>query len=294
MANDQIVESAYAKINLTLEIIGKRRDGYHNLASVMQTVDLSDDVVISEADTLTIECDDQSISSEINLAGKAAQVLADEVGRKPEIRIDISKNIPVSGGLGGGSTDAAAVLRGLNQLWTLDLSLDELTEIAAKIGSDVPFLVRGGTSLVQGRGEEVTPIADAPIGRVLVLYPNIDLEQPTQKTANVFAHVTPNLYTRGNLTHKLAARIRSEGDCPPEFFFNQFGTIGDELFDGWSDQVGLLHSLGATDVFMCGAGPSMFTVPPSKELGTAWHLLLTSVYQRSAFLAEPVPGIREE
>lgn len=294
MATDQVIESAYAKINLTLEIIGKRRDGYHNLASVMQTVDLSDDVVISDSDMLTVDCDDESIPPDINLAGKAAQVLADEVDRRSEARIVIRKRIPVSGGLGGGSTDAAAVLRGLNKLWDLGLSLDELTEIAANIGSDVPFLVRGGTSLVQGRGEEVTSITDAPIERILILYPKVDLEQPVQKTANVFAHVKPNLYTRGNLTHKLAARIRSGGDCPPEFFFNQFGTIGDELFNGWSEEVGLLQSLGATDVFMCGAGPSMFTVPPTKELGTAWHLLLTSVHQKSAFLVEPVQGIREE
>jgi len=294
MAPDQVVESAYAKINLTLEIIGKRRDGYHNLASVMQTVNLSDDVVISDSETLTVECDDESIPPDINLAGKAAQVLADEVDRRSEAKIVIRKRIPVSGGLGGGSTDAAAVLRGLNQLWNLGLSLNELTVIAAKIGSDVPFLIRGGTALVQGRGEEVTPITDAPIERVLIFYPEIDLDQPAQKTANVFAHVTPNLYTRGNLTHKLAARIRSGGDCPPEFFFNQFGTIGDELFDGWSEEVGLLHSLGATDVFMCGAGPAMFTVPPTRELGTAWHLLLTSVQQKSAFLVEPVQGIREK
>lgn len=294
MAPDQVVESAYAKINLTLEIIGKRRDGYHNLASVMQTVDLSDDVVISDSDMLTVDCDDESIPPDINLAGKAAQVLADEVDRRSEARIVIRKRIPVSGGLGGGSTDAAAVLRGLNKLWNLGLSLDELTEIASNIGSDVPFLVRGGTSLVQGRGEEVTSITDAPIERILILYPKVDLDQPVQKTANVFAHVTPNLYTRGNLTHKLAARIRSGGDCPPEFFFNQFGTIGDELFNGWSEELGLLQSLGATDVFMCGAGPSMFTVPPTKELGTAWHLLLTSVHQKSAFLVEPVQGIREE
>ncbi len=294
MAPDQVVESAYAKINLTLEIIGKRRDGYHNLASVMQTVDLSDDVVISDSDMLTVDCDDEAIPPDINLAGKAAQVLADEVDRRSEARIVIRKRIPVSGGLGGGSTDAAAVLRGLNKLWNLGLSLDELTEIASNIGSDVPFLVRGGTSLVQGRGEEVTSITDAPIERILILYPKVDLDQPVQKTANVFAHVTPNLYTRGNLTHKLAARIRSGGDCPPEFFFNQFGTIGDELFNGWSEELGLLQSLGATDVFMCGAGPSMFTVPPTKELGTAWHLLLTSVHQKSAFLVEPVQGIREE
>ena len=93
--------------------------------------------------------------------------------------------------------------------------------------------------------------------------------------------------------HKLAARIRSGGDCPPEFFFNQFGTLADELFPGWGIERDGLMALGARDVMLCRAGPSMFTVPPSKELGTAWHLLLTSVHGKNAFLVDPVPAISE-
>ncbi len=292
-SNINITEKAYAKVNLTLEILGKRRDGYHNLASVMQTVDLYDTVSITESDEIVVSCDDEQITPEINLATKAANVLRERSGVAMGAQIAIEKNIPVSAGLGGGSTDAAATLRGLNKLWNLGLSMDELTEIAADIGSDVPFLVCGGTSLVQGRGEDVTPVAAAKIPKFLILTPKVDLENPTAKTASVFAHVNESMFTRGNLTHKLAARIRTGGDCPPEFFFNQFGVLAETLFPGWGSQRDKLMSLGARDVILCGAGPSMFTIPPSKELGTAWHLLLTTIHGLNAYLADPAPAIPE-
>ena len=288
-----IEEKAYAKINLTLEILGKRRDGYHNLASVMQTVDLFDNVTITQGEDIVVTCDDDQITPEINLATKAANVLKQRTGVTNGAHITIEKNIPVSAGLGGGSTDAAATLRGLNKLWKLGFSFDELTEIAADIGSDVPFLVRGGTSLVQGRGEDVTPITAAKIPKIMILTPEVTLENPTAKTASVFSHVNESMFTRGNLTHKLAARIRSGSDCPPEFFFNQFGNLAESLFPGWNAERDQLMALGARDVMLCGAGPSMFTVPLSKELGTAWHLLLTTVHGKKAFIADLSPAIDE-
>ena len=142
---------------MTLEIRGKRRDGYHNLVSIMQTVDLFDEVKISSADDLRVRCDDLNIPVESNLAIRAARLLREQAGISDGAYIEINKNIPVSAGLGGGSSDAAAVLRGLNKLWNLRLALSELTGLAAEVGSDEPFLVRGGTSLIQGRGETVTP-----------------------------------------------------------------------------------------------------------------------------------------
>jgi 4-diphosphocytidyl-2-C-methyl-D-erythritol kinase len=288
-----ITEKGYAKVNLTLEILGKRRDGYHNLASVMQTVELFDTITFTESDELVVSCSDAQIAPEANLSTKAAEVLLQRTGSSSGARIDIQKNIPVSAGLGGGSADAAATLRGLNKLWSLGLSIEDLVELAIIIGSDVPFLVQGGTALVQGRGEDVTPISAAKIPKFLILTPEVDLRSPTNKTASVFGHVNESMFTRGSLTHKLAARIRSGGDCPPEFFFNQFGTLADELFPGWGIERDGLMALGARDVMLCGAGPSMFTVPPSKELGTAWHLLLTSVHGKNAFLVDPVPAISE-
>lgn len=291
-----VSEQAFAKVNLTLEILGKRRDGYHNLSSVMQTVDLSDTLTFSDlpgSSEVVITCDDDRITPEINLAVTAASVLKEYSDVAAGAQIHIEKRIPVSAGLGGGSTDAAATLRGLNRLWALGLSTDVLVEIAADIGSDVPFLVRGGTAMVQGRGEDVTPITAAKIERFLILTPDVELPDATAKTAAVFSHVTESMYTNGNLSGKLAARVRSGGDCPPEFFFNQFGTIAEDLFTGWGEHRDQLMGLGARDVVLCGAGPSMFTVPPSKELGTAWHLLLAAVHGKNAYLVEPAPAIPE-
>jgi 4-diphosphocytidyl-2-C-methyl-D-erythritol kinase len=295
-SSTRIFEKAYAKVNLTLEILGKRRDGYHDLASVMQAVDLFDRITITatESDEIIVSCDDDQIPPEINLATRAAIALKAKTGVSHGANIVVEKNIPVSAGLAGGSTDAAATLRGLNKLWGLGLSFDELTKIAVEIGSDVPFLIRGGTALVQGRGEDVTTITAAKVPRFLILTPDLNVENATAKTASVFAHVNDSMFTSGNLTHKLAARIRSGGDCPPEFFFNQFGTIANELFDGWNRARDELISLGARDVMLCGAGPSMYTIPPSKELGTAWHLLLTTVQGKNAFLVDPAPAITEE
>lgn len=294
-----ISERAYAKVNLTLEILGKRRDGYHNLASVMQTVDLFDTMTFSESTAkpgsgeIEVICEDVQISRKANLAYKTARVLQERTGNSAGCLIELRKRIPISAGLGGGSADAAATLRGLNKLWKLKLSTDELTEIAAEIGSDVPFLVRGGTALVQGRGEDVTPITAAKIPRFLILSPAIDVRGSSAKTASVFSHVNESMFTRGNLTHKLAARVRAGGDCPPEFFFNQFGNLAETMFPGWNTYRDHLMAMGAQDVTLCGAGPSMFTIPPSKELGTAWHLLLTSVQGKNAYLVDPAPAIQE-
>ena len=258
-----VIEKAYAKVNLTLEILGKRRDGYHDLASVMQTVNLFDTVTVSEADSIIVDCDGLEIDTEMNLATKAASVLKNRTGIRSGAKILIKKRIPVSAGLGGGSSDAAATLRGLNQIWKLGLSGDELADIAAAVGSDVPFLLRGGTALVRGRGEEVRQSSPAKISSFLIVTPNVKYRNALAKTAYAFSRVDESMFTVGNLTHKLAARIASGGDCPSEFFFNQFQTIAEDIFPGWALTRDRMASIGIEEVILCGAGPSIFTVPPS-------------------------------
>ena len=141
---------AYAKINLTLEALGRRADGFHEVKTVMQTVGLKDRVVLALASRITVECSDPSLNGEANLAWKAARELADYRGVKAGAGIRIEKGIPAGMGLGGGSSDAAAVLAGLNALWGLDLGREELGAVAAKVGSDVAFFLDGGTR--PGRG----------------------------------------------------------------------------------------------------------------------------------------------
>ena len=269
--SDALVLEAHAKINLTLEILGKRHDGYHNLVSVMQTVDLHDTVRLTRADDISLECSDPALAGDDNLALKAARALWEVCDPGQGVEIRLEKRIPVAAGLGGGSADAAAVLRGLNDMWEAGLSGGEMASLALAMGADVPFLLRGGTALVQGRGDDVTPLPPAAMEWIVILSPDIEI---ADKTAALFTRVTPGQYTRGLLSHKLAGRLRARSDTPPQFFFNAFEQVADEAFPGLADYRSEFESVGAAEVVLSGAGPSMFAVPPSREVGVAWRLLL--------------------
>ena len=159
-----VTEFAYAKINLRLEILGRRPDGYHDLDSTMQTLAWHDTLTVAETGEpgIVLECSVPELANEDNLVWKAAALLAREAGREPCLRITLDKQIFVAAGLGGGSSDGAAALRALNRLWGLDYDVERLQNLAARLGSDVPFLIAGGTSRCLGRGERVVPMGDSP------------------------------------------------------------------------------------------------------------------------------------
>lgn len=153
-------EKAYAKTNLGLAVLGRREDGYHDIDTVMQSVSLHDVIILEKADRITISCNDASIPVDWrNTAYKAASAFFEETC--PEncgVSIAIEKNIPQKAGLGGGSSDAAAVLRGLNKLYGANYGTDKLRQLGLKVGSDVPFSITGGTCRVRGRGELLEPL----------------------------------------------------------------------------------------------------------------------------------------
>lgn len=273
MSDAGIRVEAHAKVNLTLEILGKRHDGYHNLVSVMQTLELHDTITVLPSPTLSITCSEPSLSNEDNLAFKAAAALRAVTGATRGAQIGVEKAIPVAAGLGGGSSDAAAVLRGLNELWNVGLTAGELASLAFTLGADVPFFLRGGTALVQGRGDDVTPLPPAQLDWIVVLSPESFADD---KTRRLFAQVQPRHYTRGALSHKLAGRIRAHGDVPPQFFFNAFSEIAVDAFPQAQRAFNDFGEVGARDVVLSGAGPSFFAVPPNRETGVAWQLLLQS------------------
>ena len=159
----QIKETAYAKINLGLDILGKREDGYHEVSMIMQSVGLSDEVVISKGNGIQISCNLHNLScGPDNLAYRAAALLAGHCDIIPNVHIALNKKIFLAAGLAGGSSDAAAVLRGLNRYWELNLENYELEQLAAQLGSDIPFCIEGGTMLATGRGEVLTKLEDMP------------------------------------------------------------------------------------------------------------------------------------
>lgn len=153
---------ANAKVNLSLDITGKRQDGYHTLSSVMQSVNLGDIITIDKAETITVACDNELLSGEDNLCFKAAQLFFERSKAIGGAHIFIEKHIPVAGGLGGGSADAAAVLTALNKMYGEPLSNDELLSMALSLGADVPFCVNGGTALAEGIGEELSSLPNLP------------------------------------------------------------------------------------------------------------------------------------
>ena len=162
-----LYEGAFAKVNLTLDVLGKREDGYHDLQSVMQTISVRDDVEIDvgTGKPWTLSCSREDLpQDENNLAWKAAKVFCDSLKIDPDgIAIRITKRIPSGAGLGGGSADAAAVLRALNRHFGAPLSILALAELGAKVGSDVPFCVLCGTAMVEGRGERLRKLPDLPV-----------------------------------------------------------------------------------------------------------------------------------
>ena len=166
---------APAKINWTLEVLGLRDDGYHEVRTVMQTIDICDEVVLERSAALTLSVEGDHAATDEDHTLLAARLLGKELGRELPASIHIRKRIPVSAGLGGGSSDAAAVLRGLDALYDLDAGMERLGSVAAGIGSDVGFFLHGGTALGEGRGERILPLPDAPEAWLVVLTPPISL-----------------------------------------------------------------------------------------------------------------------
>lgn len=165
-----MILKAYAKINLSLDIVGKREDGYHLLEMIMQAVELHDEVILTEKKAgISLSCDKSYVPvDERNIAYKAAKLIMEETGLKSGIHIHINKNIPVAAGLAGGSTDAAAVLKGMNAMFSLGLSYEELKVLGLKLGADVPYCIEGGTALCEGVGERITKL-ESFSGYVVVL-----------------------------------------------------------------------------------------------------------------------------
>ena len=291
---------AYAKVNLTLEVLGRREDGYHELVSVIQTIDLCDTLTLERSDAITLECDKPELQSPDNLALRAATLLREDSGSGNGVRISLRKGIPTAAGLGGGSSDAAATLKGLNRLWGLGLSIEDLSPLAAQLGSDVSFFLHGGTAMVHGRGELVRPLPPADLNWMVLLIPSLPVSEPTasavgggprqgrpnpQKTASMYGMLAEANYTRGALTRKLEARIRGGGDVPSQFLFNVFDAVAFDAFPGLESYWNAFYQLGAREIHLAGSGPSLFAPVSRKEVGTALHLMLAHRYGWDAYLA---------
>ena len=269
-----ITIDAHAKLNLTLEVLGKRDDGYHEVASIMQTLELADTLTIRPSDSLALTCSLPDLNGPGNLALKAAQLLRSETGVSQGASIHIEKRIPVAAGLGGGSSDAAATLVGLNRLWGLELPNDQLRRIGAKLGSDVPFLVEGGTGTALGRGERVRHLPTPDLPWIVIAVPDANLPD---KTAAMYRALTSENFTRGALTFKLEARIANGGDVPPQLLFNTFdnvaGAVVSDVEKCWND----MYAAGAREIHVLGSGPAVYVAVERREIATTIQLVMERI-----------------
>ena len=253
---------APAKLNLTLEVLAKRPDGFHEIRSVIQTINLCDSLHFRLSQKLTCKSNLPDWTAKKSLVAKAASLLQETTGRSRGATIEVDKHIPLLSGLGGDSSDAAATLRGLNELWELSLSQGKLLELAARLGSDVAFFLYGGTALVEGRGELVTPLPSLPPTWVVLVVP--DVPRLPGKTAQLYASLNASHYTDGQITQRLVKTLTEGREFKPSLLFNTFENVAFGRFSGLKVYKEHIIKLGAPHVHLAGSGPTLFTLLKDK------------------------------
>lgn len=253
---ESITLEAYGKINLSLDVLGKRIDGYHDIETIMQSIDLKDKVVLRDSEEgITIECNNPQVPTDsTNLVYKAYSILRDMYSIKRGVHIKIQKNIPVAAGLAGGSTNAAATLIGLNELWGLKLSKEKLMDIGVKIGADVPFCIMGGTALAKGIGEELISLNGFSGHLILLANPGIEVS-----TAHVYSSLKiDNIANRPNMDKLLIGIDKNDLHIISENMVNVLEEVTIKEHGQIQDIKNEMIEFGALGSLMSGSGPTVF------------------------------------
>lgn len=282
-----LYEGAFAKVNLTLDVLGKRADGYHDIKSVMQTISLRDDIQIElgTEKPWKILCDKDGVpTDETNLCWKAAKLFFDTIGQDPNgMEIRITKRIPMQAGLGGGSADAAAVLRALNRHYNAPFSLPALAELGAAVGSDVPFCVLCGTAVVEGRGERIRKLPDIPECIFVVCKPEFSVS--TEELYRVIDEKA--IAKRPNTQAMENAMLAGDLGAVVENVCNVFDPIvsADHLELNYIKSI--FNSYGAVGYQMTGTGSAVFGITSEFENAAVICNMLKENYP-AIFIAKSV------
>ena len=286
---DQINLKAYAKINLGLDIAGKREDGYHLLKTVFQTIDIHDNVNVRKTESgIILKTNKPYIpTDEKNIAYKAALKIISKYNLKAGVRIDIGKNIPVGGGMAGGSTDGAAVILAMNKLFNLNMSLTEMDEIAVGLGADVPFCLRKGTYLAEGIGEKLKKLNDIPDADILIFHPAFSV---STKWAYEKADAIKNP-KHPQMDKVLDAIEKSDLKEISKYIENSFEEIVGEIHPEIFEIKKIMEDEGALKALMTGSGSSIFGIFESKEKAEKASLKLKQDYgNKNAYITKTVKG----
>lgn len=253
---------APAKLNLTLEVLGERQDGFHEIRSVIQTISLSDSLHFQLGRNMELKSDTPRWIPQESLVSSAYNLLREATGCTRGAIIAVDKRIPWLSGLGGDSSDAATTLRGLNKLWGLGLSLKELLEFAAELSSDVSFFLYGGTALAAGRGEIVTPLPSLPHIWIVLMIP--PLPKLPRKTEQLYASLKASHYSGGQLTDGLVTLLNRDGEVTSASLFNVFDAVTPDNFAGLDKYREIFLKAGVREVHLAGSGPALFTLVKNK------------------------------
>ena len=285
-------EHAYAKINLYLNVLGRREDGYHDLATVMQTVSLADGIALEfpeEGEGITLTCSDETLPTDrTNLVCRAIEAYYEAAGREmPAVSVAIEKKIPVGAGLAGGSADAAAVLRILNKASDAPLDDNVLLAVAAKIGADVPFCLRGGTAYCRGIGEKITACPALPACQIVIAVPDETVATPAAYKALDEAY--PDAFPDKEETYEammLAIADKNIGGIAANLF-NIFEETALPRSKKCREIKRVLTDLGAGGVLMSGSGPAVYGIFTDERKATVAASIL-SAFGYKTFRTTPV------
>jgi len=286
-----ITLTAPAKINLTLEVLRKRMDGYHEIRSVLQTIDLHDTLYFERGERVTWECETAystpAWSAAQSLVSKAVSLLQQSAGVTKGAAIKVEKRIPLMSGLGGDSSDAAAVLKGLSELWNLKIPAEKLGEIATQLGSDVVFFLKGGTALSAGRGERIMQLP--PVGQLWVVLVMPDIPVEMGKTGRMYSSLKPAYFTDGSITQKLVEALKYRKPFLPAMLYNVFENIAFEDFTLKHLCLDPMKKCGALHVHLAGSGPALFTMTPDKARAEELYSKYKSLGMKASIAATAFP-----
>ncbi len=285
---DKITRKAYAKINLGLDVLRRREDGYHEVRMIMQSVGLYDTLTFTrheEAGIAVVTDKEELPGDESNLIYKAAKLLTDTYGIRQGVHIALEKRIPMAAGMAGGSTDAAAVFHGMNEMFSLGLSIEEMCVLAVRIGADVPYCIKGGTALAEGIGEILSDLPGMPDCFLLIAKPDIDVS-----TKFVYENLHADcLEYHPDIDGMIRALSSKELGSVAAKLGNVLETVTVKKYPQVEEIKDFMKAQGALNALMSGSGPTVFGIYDSKERAyEAQEALERAGLAKQVFVTVPV------